>query len=88
MARVTAVRRRSRACDLRGAKLEGRHDEDPHPDPTVPGDGGSIQSTVFRMVLPYRDAVLAGDRARVEHLLTTNAYEGHCQFSTRIGERS
>jgi hypothetical protein len=53
--------------------------EDPHPDPTVPGDMGSIQSTLFGWMLPYRDAVLAGNRARVEHLLVTGYYQGTCQ---------
>ncbi|MGD0166261.1 MAG: hypothetical protein ABSC51_03105 [Gaiellaceae bacterium] len=56
-------------------------DEDPHPDPTVPGDGGFIHSTVFGWMLPYRDAVLAGDRAHVEHLLATHAYGGTCQIN-------
>jgi len=56
-------------------------DEDPHPDPTVPGDGGFIQSTLFGWMLPYRDAVQTGDRARVEHLIVTMEYDdGHCQF--------
>jgi hypothetical protein len=47
-------------------------DEDPHPDPSVRGDMGSMQSTLFGWMLPYRDAVLAGDRARVEHLLAAH----------------
>jgi hypothetical protein len=51
-------------------------DEDPHPDPTVPGDMGTTKSTLFGWMLPYRDAVLAGDRARVEHLLLTGYYQG------------
>ncbi len=55
-------------------------DEDPHPDPTVPGDGGSTQSTLFGWMLPYRDAVQAGDRGRAEHLLVSFYYQGTCQF--------
>ena len=55
-------------------------DEDPHPDPSVPGDGGSTQSTLFGWMLPYRDAVLAGDRARVEHLLAFG-YGDKCSTS-------
>jgi hypothetical protein len=54
-------------------------DEDPHPDATVPGDMGSIQSTLFGWMLPYRDAVQASDRTRVDHLLATNEYSGRCQ---------
>jgi hypothetical protein len=46
-------------------------DEDPRPDPTVQGDGGSTQFTLFGWMLPYRDAVSAGDRARVEQLLAS-----------------
>jgi hypothetical protein len=33
-------------------------------------------SSLFSWMLPYRDAVLAGDRARVEHLLVTGFYGG------------
>jgi hypothetical protein len=55
-------------------------DEDPHPDPSVPGDGGFMQYTLFGWMLPYRDAVLAGDRARVEHLLATG-YGDKCWTS-------
>jgi hypothetical protein len=55
-------------------------DEDPHPDPTVLGDDGSTQYTLFGWMLPYRDAVLAGDRARVEHLLAFG-YGDKCSTS-------
>jgi hypothetical protein len=55
-------------------------DEDPQPDPSVPGDDGSRQYTLFGWMLPYRDAVLAGDRARVEHLLATG-YGDKCSTS-------
>lgn len=54
-------------------------DEDPHPNPTGSGDTGS-SSTLFGWILPYRDAVLAGDRGRVEHLLVSFYYQGTCQF--------
>ena len=50
-------------------------DEDPQPDPTVVGDGGSIQGTLFGWMLLFRDAVLAGNRARVEHLLVAGSYD-------------
>ena len=30
-------------------------------------------------MLPFRDAVLAGDRAQVEHLLITEEHAGRCQ---------
>jgi hypothetical protein len=55
-------------------------DEDPHPNPSVPGDGGSTQFTLFGWMLPYQDAVLAGDRARVEHLLAFG-YGDKCSTS-------
>jgi hypothetical protein len=46
-------------------------DEDPHPDPSAANDPGAESGTLFGWMLVYRDAVLAGDRARVEHLLAT-----------------
>ena len=55
-------------------------DEDPEPDPSVPGDSGSTQYTLFGWMLPYRDAVQAGDRARVEHLLAMG-YGDKCSTS-------
>jgi hypothetical protein len=55
-------------------------DEDPHPDPSVPGDGGSTQFTLFGWMLPYQDAVLVGDRSRVEHLLAFG-YGDKCSTS-------
>jgi hypothetical protein len=54
--------------------------EDPHPDPTVAGDGGSTQYTLFGWMLPYRNAVLAGDRAHVERLLASG-YGDKCWTS-------
>jgi hypothetical protein len=35
-------------------------------------------------MLPYRDAVLAGDRARVEHLLATGYGQGKCWSSDPV----
>jgi hypothetical protein len=55
-------------------------DEDPSPDPSVPGDDGSTQYTLFGWMLPYRDAVLAGDRAGVERLLASG-YGDKCWVS-------
>jgi hypothetical protein len=55
-------------------------DEDPHPDPTVLGDGGSRQFTLFGWMLPYQDAVLTGDRSRVERLLAFG-YGDKCSTS-------
>ncbi|HEY5196915.1 MAG TPA: hypothetical protein VIJ51_07795 [Solirubrobacteraceae bacterium] len=46
--------------------------EDPHPDASIAGDLGTTTYTMFGWMLPYRDAVLAGDRARVEQLLAFN----------------
>jgi hypothetical protein len=37
-------------------------------------------SSLFSWMLPYRDAVLAGDRARVKHLLVTGFYGGRAQI--------
>jgi hypothetical protein len=56
-------------------------DEDPHPDPSAANDPGAERGTLFGWMLPYRDAVLAGDRARVEHLLATGYGQGKCWFS-------
>jgi hypothetical protein len=53
-------------------------DEDPHPDPSAANDPGAATGTLFGWMLPYRDAVLAGDRARVEHLLATGYGGGQC----------
>jgi hypothetical protein len=55
-------------------------DEDPNPDPSVPGDLGSTQYTLFGWMLPYRDAVVAGDRAGVDRLLATG-YGDKCWTS-------
>jgi hypothetical protein len=54
-------------------------DEDPHPDPSGAGDLGSTY-TLFGWMLPYRDAVLAGDRGRVDHLLAAG-YGDKCWTS-------
>jgi hypothetical protein len=56
-------------------------DEDPHPDPSAANDPGAASGTLFGWMLPYRDAVLAGDRARVEHLLASGYGGGQCWLS-------
>jgi hypothetical protein len=56
-------------------------DEDPHPDPTAANDPGAASGTLFGWMLPYRDAVLAGDRARVEQLLASGYGSGQCWLS-------
>jgi hypothetical protein len=56
-------------------------DEDPHPDPTAANDPGAASGTLFGWMLPYRDAVLVGDRARVEHLLASGYGGGRCWLS-------
>jgi hypothetical protein len=55
-------------------------DEDAHPDPSVTGDGGSTRYSLFGWMLPYRAAVLAGDRAHVEDLLASG-YGDKCWTS-------
>jgi hypothetical protein len=55
-------------------------DEDPNPNASVPGDMGSTQYTLFGWMLPYRDAVAAGDRSTVERLLSTG-YGDKCWTS-------
>jgi len=44
-------------------------DEDPHLDPAAGVTDGKSRLSLFGWMLPFRDAVLAGDRAQVEHLL-------------------
>jgi hypothetical protein len=56
-------------------------DEDPHPDPSATNDPGAESGTLFGWMLPYRAAILAGDRARVEHLLATGYGQGKCWSS-------
>jgi hypothetical protein len=51
--------------------------EDPHPDPSAANDPGAETGTLFGWMLPYRDAVLNGDRAEVERLLAAG-YGGKC----------
>lgn len=55
-------------------------DEDPHPDPAAANDLGAEAGTLFGWLLPYRDAVLAGDRTRVEHLLAIGYGDGRCSL--------
>jgi hypothetical protein len=59
-------------------------DEDPHPDPSAANDPGAEAGTLFGWMLPYRDAVLVGDRARVEHLLATGYGGGRCWLSDPV----
>ncbi len=56
-------------------------DEDPHSDPAAANDPGAQSGSLFGWMLPYRDAVLAGDRARVEQLLATGYGGGRCWLS-------
>jgi len=56
-------------------------DEDPHPDPAAANDPGAARGSLFGWMLPYRKAVLAGDRARVEQLLATGYGGGRCWVS-------
>ena len=55
-------------------------DEDPYPDPAAINDPGAEAGTLFGWLLPYRDAVLAADRARVDHLLATGYGDGRCSL--------
>lgn len=55
--------------------------EDPHPDPAAPNDLGAVAGTIFGWLLPYRDAVLAGDQAHVEQLLSSGGGGGKCWLS-------
>jgi hypothetical protein len=55
--------------------------EDPHPNPNSVNDPGAETGTLFGWFLPYRDAVLAGDSARVDHLLATRYGDGRCQLA-------
>jgi len=55
--------------------------EDPHPDPAAANDPGAEAGTLFGWMLPYRDAVLAGNRVRVEHLLAAGYGGGKCWLS-------
>jgi len=67
--------------------------EDPDPSPSRPNDSGAQPGTLFGWMLPYRDAVLANDRERVEHLLATGYGGGRCwladpDWMARLRERS
>ena len=53
--------------------------EDPDPSASVPSDQGSTYS-LFGWMVPYRDAVVAGDRSAVERLLSTG-YGDKCWVS-------
>jgi hypothetical protein len=47
-------------------------DVDPRPDAWITAEDGSAGYTLFGWMLPYRDAVAAGDRAQVDQLLVTH----------------
>jgi hypothetical protein len=78
--RDTAAAARAKAVIAAAPGWKAVTDEDPHPDASVPGDDGSIQYSLFGWMLPYRAAVLDGDRGAVEHLLAT-AYGSKCGVS-------
>lgn len=52
--------------------------EDPHPNPASPNDPGAETGTLFGWLLPYRDAVTAGDQSQVEQLLASGYGDGKC----------
>jgi hypothetical protein len=54
-------------------------DEDLHLDPAAGVTDGKSRLSLFGWMLPFRDAVLAGDRAQVEHLLVTEDHGGRCR---------
>ena len=54
-------------------------DADHRLDPAATGEDGKSRMSLFGWILPFRDAVLAGDRAQVEHLLITEEHGGRCQ---------
>jgi hypothetical protein len=59
-------------------------DLDQHPDPTAANDPGAQGGTLFGWMLLYRDAVLSGDRVRVEELLATGYGDGRCWLSDPV----
>jgi len=65
----------------RAPRWKAVRDEDPQPDPTAPNDPGAETGTLFGWMVPYRDAVLAGNLARVEHLLANGYGDGKCWSS-------
>ena len=52
--------------------------EDPHPSPSAPNDPGAEPGTLFGWMLPYRSAVLAGERASVDQMLSSGYGDGKC----------
>jgi hypothetical protein len=52
--------------------------EDPHPSPSAANDPGAETGTLFGWMLPYRDAVLAGNVSRVDRLLASGYGDGKC----------
>jgi hypothetical protein len=59
--------------------------EDPHPNPSAANDPGAERGTVFGWMLPYRDAVVAGDSGRVDHLWATGYGDGKCWLADPQG---
>jgi hypothetical protein len=62
-------------------------DEDPNPDPSAANDPGAETGTLFGWFLPYRNAVLADDRTRVEHLLSSGYGNGRCSLYDPVQAR-
>lgn len=54
--------------------------EDPRPDPNATNGPGAEPGTLFGWLLPYRAAVLAGDRVQVEQLLASRYGNGWCSL--------
>jgi hypothetical protein len=52
--------------------------EDPHPSASAANDPGAEPGTLFGWMLPYRSAVLVGDPATVDQLLTSGYGDGKC----------
>jgi hypothetical protein len=55
--------------------------EDPHPNPNAVNDPGAETGTLFGWLLPYRDAVLAGNIGRVDRLLAAGYGDGKCRLA-------
>lgn len=52
--------------------------EDPHPSSSAPNDPNAETGTLFGWLLPYRNAVLAGDVSTVDQLLSSGYGDGKC----------
>lgn len=49
---------------------------DPHPSMSVPGDGGTTHPSTFGWMIPFIQAVRAGDLARVNQAIVNDANDG------------